>query len=167
MTRKVRPYIAKVLRLQHLRRTGEGGEVVQQKRPLEAELQKLALGDIPSAVCEACAAVGHRACYGHDRNLRPRFETQPLEIASQGIDKSRERGGEVLAVVHPITIGGIYEREASVSTADIADQNGVSRAQAPPRCVTSSSNILPDEEAVSQHSPLPATTVGQDVRSLC
>jgi hypothetical protein len=61
------------------------------------------------------------------------LQAQPLEIAPKRIDEGREGRGQIVPVVDPIAVGRIYEREASVCAADIADQDGVSRAQAEPR----------------------------------
>jgi len=57
----------------------------------------------------------------------------PLEIAPKRLGESREALGEVLTPVDPIPVGWIGDREPRVRTADVADQDGVSRVQAEPR----------------------------------
>jgi len=61
------------------------------------------------------------------------LQALPLEITPKRIGESREAFGEVLTPVDPIPVGGIDDREPRVRTADVADQDGVSRVQARPR----------------------------------
>jgi hypothetical protein len=61
------------------------------------------------------------------------LQARSLEIAPKRIDEGREGRGQILPVVEPIAVRRIDQREASVCAADIADQDGVSRAQAEPR----------------------------------
>jgi hypothetical protein len=61
------------------------------------------------------------------------LQALPLEIAPKRIGEGREALREVLTSVDPILVGRIDDREPRVRTADVADQDGVSRVQAEPR----------------------------------
>ncbi len=112
---------AQVLRPQNLRRERERSKVVHQKRSLEAELEELPLGDVPSPVGELRRSDGDRTGDGDGRGPRARLQVQRLEIAPKRMDEGRKGRGQILPVVDPIVVGRIDQCEASVCTADVAD----------------------------------------------
>ena len=126
----LRPDGAQILRLQNLGREREHGEIVHEERALKAKFEQLPLGDVPSPVREARRPVGYRTGHGDCRGPRTGIQSEPLEVAAKCLGERREVSGQVLAVMDPISVRRIDQREASVGAADVAYQDGVSQAQA-------------------------------------